>query len=367
MDPRLVIALATLSVLALPGCLQGIMGDTRSDWAYDMTQLTALADMGREGKGVTIAILDTGINVRHPSFDHLVDGNRSNGELVGFRDFLGDADGPKQAFDDDGHGSHVAGIIAARGGASGLAGVDLKGGAPGALLLVARVCSGEACGAQIIDDAVRWATNQGADVISMSLGGAAGGGILGLNPPTDLQNAINAAINRGVVVIASAGNNGPNNNNDGESGNDDVGFPSSIQGVISVGAVGRDGKVAAFSSRGSSSENTCSSVPLPGLSGRCRPNQKPEIVAPGVDILSAWTGKSFAMAQGTSQATPFVTAAVALMIEGRSLTSASDVNDVKVALINSAKKVDGQTTPHDNAAGYGALRARDALRAYTGQ
>ncbi|HJQ93745.1 MAG TPA: S8 family serine peptidase, partial [Candidatus Thermoplasmatota archaeon] len=171
------LAVAMVLLLALPvlaGCLGS--GGGRTGWAYDVSQLEAVNDGGRTGRGVRIAILDTGINVHHPSMDHLRDGDESNGELVAFRDFLGTAQGASAAFDHDGHGTHVAGIITARGSSSldRLGGIDLKGGAPDALLLSARVCSQDSCDASTLPTAIKWAVAQGADVVSLSLGGEFG-------------------------------------------------------------------------------------------------------------------------------------------------------------------------------------------------
>src|SRR5690348_5201732 len=100
MRRSLAAVIAVLCAVLASGCLGG--GSTgRTEWAFQMTGLDAVAAQGRTGAGVTIAFLDTGINVRHPSMDHLRDGDRSNGELVAFRDFLGTAQGASAAFDDD--------------------------------------------------------------------------------------------------------------------------------------------------------------------------------------------------------------------------------------------------------------------------
>ena len=142
-----------------------------------------------------------------------------------------------------------------------------------------------------------------------------------------------------------------------------------------MGAVDEAGRVASFSSRGDDANNPCRNLPLPGpLGGRCHPNQKPEIVAPGVEVLSAWSGggednpcsgEDYCVASGTSQATPFVTAAVALILEGRpDLPNRAAVLHLKQVLVDSARPVPGQVEPHDEAAGYGLLQAESALRAY---
>ena len=365
---RRLLPLAAMLLLAAPllsGCLGTIK---RSEWAYDEAGLDALAASGRNGAGVTIAILDTGINTRHPALDHLVDEDPNNGQLVAFKDFLGNAMGAREAFDDEGHGSHVAGILAARGSAGALyGGVELKGGAPAAMFVVGRVCDTR-CDANLLPDAIAWAVAEGADVISLSLGGHFN--VTDTRQRLEVEQAIDAAIDAGVVVVASAGNQGAESV--------DVESPGDIPGVISVGSIGRDGRVSDFSSRGSAQNNVCRPLPvplplplpnlprpLPIVLSRCDPDQKPEIVAPGEDILSAWADSDYYEASGTSQATPFVTAAVALILQGRTdLTTRAQVMELKQAIVDSATPLVGQQMPHDDAAGYGALDGAAALAAY---
>ena len=363
---RPVAAAAALLLLVptLSGCLGG---EARTEWAFDATQLSSLADAGRTGKGVTVAILDTGLNVGHAAIKHLVDGNADNGELVAFQDYIGNRNGVANAYDDDGHGTHVAGIIAASGSSLTdkleYGGINLLGGAPGVKLVVAKVCgldrTGHAfCNAEAIPQAVQWAVSQHADVINLSLGGVRSGDIFSKLSPDKMTNAIEAAISKGVVVVAAAGNEGP--------GNTDVSAPADILEVIAVGAIQKDGAVWSNSSRGDDAGHPCGGLlTSPFTDKRCDPDKKPEIVAPGVEILSAWTEDKYVRASGTSQATPFVTAAVALLLEGRPhLTGKSGVQHVKEVLEHSAKPVAGQSQPHDRAAGYGLLQAKAAYDAY---
>ncbi|MEK6985774.1 MAG: S8 family serine peptidase [Candidatus Thermoplasmatota archaeon] len=358
---RVAVVPLVAATLLLAGCLADLgLGEARTEWAYAATQLDQMADLGRTGSGVRVALLDTGVNPDHPALAHLFDGDRADGEVVGFQDFV--AGRSATPYDDDGHGSHVLGIIGADGSTLGdqltYGGVDLQGGAPEAQFYVAKVCGAESVGCP--DSAVlaglKWATGQGAQVISLSLGRAGGvaalGGILG----DELTNAVNAAIDRGIVVVASAGNDGPDNA--------DVGYPANIAGVLAVGAIQKDGAVWEGSNRGDTSM-ACQMVPFLGNQGRCDPDKKPELVAPGVEILSAWTEGSYVKATGTSQACPFVTATVALLLQDRpALNDRADVQHLKTTLMQSAKPVGGQDKPHDAAAGYGVVQARAALDAY---
>jgi subtilisin family serine protease len=367
MQRRVALLAVVLPLLpSLAGCLGG--GGGRTEWAYDVTQLDALAQEGRTGRGVTVAFLDTGINARHPSMKHLVDGDRDNGELVAFRDFLGSANTVAEAFDDDGHGTHVAGILAARGGSGldKLGGIDLEGGAPDVDLVVARVCSQNTCDASVIPAAIDWAVAQGADVVSLSLGGQFG--LRDAVTERNIESSVSRAVASGTVVISSAGNGGPGAAPQNQT--TDVESPGNIPEVIAVGAVDEHGQVAGFSSRGDDAGHPCRSTPLPlpmGLSGRCPPDQKPELVAPGVGILSAWTKNLYVQADGTSQATPFVTAAVALILQGHpDLPGSGDVARLKQALVSTAQPLAGQQRPHDPAAGYGLVQAAAALQAFNG-
>ncbi len=355
-----VFMLALLIATVSSGCLGG---EARSEWAYEVTQIRDVNDAGRRGEAVRIAVLDTGINVAHPSMKHLTDGRQDNGELTGFRDYVHGRHGVASAYDDIGHGTHVAGIISARGSSFSdkllYGGVDLLGGAPNSLLLIAKVCGTEGCAGDDIVAAIDWAISQRAQVLSMSLGGQAS--ILSLNDDA-LRSATQRALDRGIVVVVSAGNSGPGSD---EPAND-VSTPADVPGVIAVGAVDENLRVADFSSRGSNGR--CDRTPVVGgLQGRCYPDQKPELVAPGVDILSAWTEDVYVRAGGTSQATPFVTAVVAMLLEGRpALTTSSQVATLKRALVDSAEPLAGAATPHDSASGYGLVQAERALRTYGG-
>ncbi|HUR64602.1 MAG TPA: S8 family serine peptidase [Candidatus Thermoplasmatota archaeon] len=354
------LACAALLAALLPGCA---VGEARTEWAFEVAQFTQLASAGRTGHGVVVALLDTGISPQHAALKHLFDGSAANGEVTAFRDLVNGRDGVASAYDDEGHGSHVAGILAASGSSLSdklsYGGVNLLGGAPGVQLLVAKVCGPSDCPTDAVTRGVEWAAAQHAQVISMSLGARAGFSLLGLtdSQAAALRNAVQSALDHGIVVVAAAGNDGAQAS--------DVSTPASIPGVLAVGAIQEDGGVWAQSSRGDNAGQPCRTLPLVGQSGRCDPNKKPELVAPGVNILSAWTGDGYARASGTSQATPFVAAAVALLLEGRpALRDAAGVQHLKQVLEQTAKPVPGQATPHDDAAGYGLLQAKAALAAY---
>ncbi|MEA3203919.1 MAG: serine protease AprX [Thermoplasmata archaeon] len=319
-------AAALALALLLSGCsLPGITGPARTAWAFDATGLEALHGRGLDGHGVTVAIVDTGIDPSHPEF--------AGTHLVAWADL---ANGRADPYDADGHGSHVAALVAGQS--------PLRGGAPGVGLIAVQVFAGDGTASdQRVADGISFAVEHGADIIGLSLGGGTFP-ILG----TASENAAQAAVGKGVLVVAAAGNDGPNDQ--------DVRSPASAKGVIAVGAVDAALKVAAFSSRGSDASPIVSGLGLP----RRAPDQKPEVVAPGDAILSAWRDHGYAAASGTSMAVPFVVSALALLLQAHPGVRPHDeagVETVKGWLAESAAPVAGAQRPHDPAAGYGLLQA----------
>lgn len=317
-----------LVALLSTGCLDflpdGGVGRTR--WAYSTTGLDALYERGLDGTGVQVAVIDTGIDPSHPAFD--------GARIVAWKDVPG---GRPDPYDLDGHGTYVAGLVAGQG--------RLRGGAPGVDLIIVKVFDETKRSSDTwVAAGIRFAVEQGADVIGLSLGGGTFP-ILG----TQAEDAARAAVARGVLVVAAAGNEGPDNG--------DVSSPANVAEVIAVAAVDQQRKVADFSSRGSAS----SGLLLPGVGGsRSAPDQKPEISAPGVDINGPYVDGKYVSASGTSSAVPFVVGALALMLDAYPNVDPVDgagVSRVKQWLMQSAADVPGAVQPHDRAAGYGYLDA----------
>ena len=276
---------------------------------------------GHTGKGVRIAIVDTGIDANHPD---LV------GRVVASTDLTGE--GPNDAH---GHGTHVAGIAAGSGAASG---GKYRGVAPEASLYSAKVLgvSGGGLTSQVIAG-LEWAAEQGVHVINLSLGSA------GNSDGTDaLSVACDTIMARGIVICVAAGNEGPYNYT--------IGSPAAATQVITVGACSLEPQVADFSSRG------------PTKDGRV----KPDILLPGVNITScraagtrmgAALDTHYTCASGTSMATPLATGVAALLIE-----SLPELRPAEIKERLKRAALDLKLSPYEQGAGLA-----DALRAYEGE
>jgi len=278
-------------------------------------------------ESITVAVLDTGINLYHPELAHAFLPGRDFVDIIsGASDFVGDFLGVDDDPEDDvGHGSHVAGIIAARG-------LNMpKGVVPRCKILPMRVLAamkqeGEPVGAGLIeniDSGIKWAIDQGADVINMSLGVLHEGGGL------PHQEVVNYAQRKGVTIVAASGNDGSQRRY----------YPGAFPHVIAVGAINLEHHVSAFSTYGS----------------------HVSFVAPGENIYSTHMNHGYRFLTGTSHAAPFVAGAVALLksyarTRGQSLSD----SQVKYLLKQSSDKLD-QHFKHPKA-GYGQLNVLDALR-----
>ncbi|MFE9748482.1 S8 family serine peptidase [Saccharothrix saharensis] len=248
---------------------------------------------GYTGKGVKVAVLDSGVDQTHPDLA---------GREVLERNFTEDPDNSDLV----GHGTHVAATVAS-------SGARYRGVAPDAQILDGKVCS-LSCAESWIVDGMQWAADQGADVINMSLGGTD-------TPDVDpLEQAIETLSARtGTLFVVAAGNSG---------GPETLSSPASADAALAVGAVNRDDSIAAFSSRG----------PRVGDGA-----PRPDVTAPGVDIVAAKAstaeigtpvGENHVAVSGTSMATPHVAGAAALIAQQH-----PDWNGarIKAALMASAK------------------------------
>ncbi len=235
----------------------------------------AMWDMGYQGSGVTIAIIDTGIDSTHPD---LV------GKVVSKSDFTDD----NTTDDLGGHGTHCAGIAAGRrNAATGIAGV-----APEASLINAKVLNETGSGdTSWVIKGIEYAIEKNADILSISLGGWQEDGTG--SDPTSIT--VTNAVNAGYVVVTAAGNDGP--------GEATIGSPAVSHGAIAVAASDSEGAIVDFSSRG------------PAGDGRVAI----DLAAPGDEIIAPnafWEDETdYRVLSGTSMSCPYVAGAAALLLQ----------------------------------------------------
>ena len=253
-------------------------------WGPQKVQAPAAWDVTRSSSDTWIAIVDTGVQYDHPDL---------SGKVVRGYDFVDDDWDP---YDGNGHGTHCAGIAAAvTNNSQGIAGM-----APNATIYAVRVLNNSGSGT--LDDVANGiihAADSGADVISLSLGASVGA--------TTLKNAVDYAWNKGVVVVAAAGN----------SGTSLPSYPAYYSNAIAVAATDSNDNKASFSNYGS----------------------WVDVAAPGVNIYSTYTDSSYASLSGTSMATPHVAGLAGLLdAQGRS------ASQIRAAIENTADRISGTGT-----------------------
>ena len=241
--------------------------------------------LGVTGKGVGVAVLDTGI-FPHKDFDD---------RIVGFADFINRRTGP---YDDCGHGSHICGII----GGSGVASDGrYQGMAPGCHLIVVKVLDRKGNGSVSgVLAGIEWLLERkeelGIRILNISVGS---GGKKSMSENSVLVRGVNRAWDAGLVVVVAAGNNGPKRMS--------VTTPGISRKVITVGCSDDHREVMVGGKR------------MVDYSGRGPTREmilKPDLVAPGSSVVScAADTDSYAIKSGTSMSTPIVSGAVALLLE----------------------------------------------------
>lgn len=247
------------------------MEENTGEIPYGIKQCEApeIWDTGEKGEGVVIAICDTGIDVNHPDLkNNIIDG----------RNFTGEGNN-KDITDRNGHGTHVAGTIAASG--------NILGVAPDAKLLICKVLDKNGSGDYwSIIEGIKWATKWKGEngervrIISMSLGGS-------YDDPK-LEKAILEAVARGILIIVASGNEGDND----QTTLEDQSYPAMYNECITVAACNEQKKLAPFSNN----------------------HKQVDVIAAGVHVLSTYPTSKYAKLSGTSMATPHVSGMLALLI-----------------------------------------------------
>ncbi|MFS0905858.1 S8 family serine peptidase [Priestia aryabhattai] len=253
--------------------LDSLKGQPKVDWGFKAVNIPRLQKVTK-GKGVKIAVMDTGIDMNHPEFKD------------SFKLGINMIERTDDVTDDYGHGSHVAGLITGKN----------VGVAPEAELYVAKVLDNLGHGSiQNVLDGITFAINCNVDILCISLG-------IHRKPSNMVIERIRDAYNNGITIVSATGNN-----------LGDVLFPANLPEVIGVGGLDKDYSMAPFTNTGE------------GL----------DVLAPAVEILSAYKDGKYARMTGTSMASPIIAGIIALMIsryreQGAELTPA----EIKTMLIS---------------------------------
>jgi trimeric autotransporter adhesin len=271
-----------------------------NNWGADLVNAPEAWARGYRGQGIIVAVVDTGVDYNHTDLDaniwtntREIAGNGIDDDRNGYIDDVHGWDfvqGDNDAMDVQGHGTHVAGTIAAENNGVGNTGV-----AYGARIMPVRVLGDNGSGSFVdIARGIRYAADNGARVINLSLGGGSGS--------PEMDAAINYAAQRGAVVVMASGN-------DGAAA---PGYPARLATTtgIAVGAVDRFKQAATFSN----AAGTNSAMQY--------------VVAPGVDIYSTQLGGGYRLLNGTSMATPHVAGVVALMLSANPNLTAAQVRSI---------------------------------------
>ncbi|MEW6622822.1 MAG: S8 family peptidase [Bacillota bacterium] len=235
------------------------------------------------GKDVKVAILDTGIDYKHPDL---------RGNIAGGVNYIY----PRYPYwDDNGHGTHVAGTVAAIDNSFGVVGV-----APSVRIYAVKVLNAQGSGSLSgVLSGLQWCVNNKMQVVNMSLGTA--------ESTSSFKTAIKAVDDAGIVIVAAAGNSGPSGS---------ISYPGAYPETICVGATDDKDELASYSSRG------------PQLT----------LVAPGSKIYSTTRSSSYGNMSGTSMATPHVAGTAALLLQINQNLKPSEIREI---LTSSAEKLPG--------------------------
>ncbi|MBD2126175.1 DVUA0089 family protein [Microcoleus sp. ZQ-A2] len=274
------------------------------DWGINAVKAPEAWAKGFTGEGIVVAVIDTGVDYKHPDLDANIWVNE--GEIAGngidddSNGYIDDTqgwdfvDGDNDAMDLKGHGTHVAGTIAAEKNDFGVTGVAYD-----AKIMPVRVLNAEGSGSwSNVAAGIKYAADNGADVINLSLGGGYS---------SEIEDAVEYATAKGAVVVMAAGNSAGNQ----------PGFPANLanQWGVAVGAVDNTNKMAGFSNKAGSTELDY-------------------VVAPGSQVYSTTPGNTYSTFNGTSMATPHVAGVAALMLSANPNLTPAEVESILTKTAN---------------------------------
>ena len=293
-------------MLELDGVLQVQNGDMAVIHQVDLAQ----QQTGYTGEGVTVAVIDTGIDSLHVGLDDLDDDNSTHDpKVIAFYDPVNNPDKTNgteiQAYDDQGHGTHCAGTVAGTGAPT----YEHPGMAPQANLVGVKVLDAGGSGSfAVVMAGMQWTVENrykfNIRAASMSLGGP--GPIEWTSDEEDSVNRYaNEMVRAGISMLIAAGNSAAPGT---------IGTPGGAEDVITVGALNKNTAIAEYSSEGPTEE------------GRVKPN----VAFVGSDVMSAQhnSGDGYVAFSGTSMATPGVAGTVALMLQANPDLSPFDVRNI---------------------------------------
>jgi subtilisin len=275
-------------------------------WGVDRIKAPLAWDITK-GKGIKVAVCDTGIDYTHPDLRPNYKGGIS---------FVPTESDPK---DFNRHGSHVSGTIAAAMNDSGVIGVS-----PSAYLYAVKVLDSNGSGNwSWLIAGIQWCITNGMHVLNMSLGAPSGA-------PSALEAMCNLAWNRGLILVAAAGNSNP--------ALPDPGFPAKYNSVIAVSAIDSANTIAPFSCRGT----------------------KIELCAPGVNVLSTVPGGGYSNLSGTSMACPHATGVVALALSSHRWPPDNLVQNIAIRRLLAVTAENLGIPGRDNLYGFGRVNGEEA-------
>ena len=291
--------------------LDGVLGIQMQDVVPAHGVDLVWQDTGYTGAGVTMAIIDTGIDGNHTALDDLDDDNATNDpKIVAFYDAINNPGATNGSeifpYDDNGHGTHCAGITAGTGAPD----YQHIGVAPQANLVGVKVLDGGGSGSfAAVMAGLDWTVETRHDfnirAASMSLGALTGAIEWTSSEEESVNRMANEMVRAGVTLFIAAGNSG---------GSATIGTPGSAEDVITVGSLDKDTAIAVYSSQGPTEE------------GRVKPNLA--FVGSSVNAPDANTGDGYVALSGTSMATPGAAGVAVLMYQANPDLSPFDVRNI---------------------------------------